>query len=312
MRYTSARGFRAAIEARLLDASRNRSPEALSALRKQVAFDRFLARMIEASPAEWMLKGGTALYVRMPDHYRFTQDLDLVVAHQPAHAVAVVQEAIRREMDDYFSFQIIKSRHLDLGDEANTVRFTLRSRLDGRLFEDVTVDVGFDTESPFHPDTIEGSDLLQFSGIPRLAVPTLPIEIHLAEKLHAYSKNYGPSRTNTRVKDLVDMVLIAETHELSASRMHRAIGHTFGSRVVQTVPPRLGPPPAAWGVPYAALARSVSLEPDMTAAHAFAASMFDPLLTGTVVDATWLPGERRWHPAVPTPMGQPARNTPCT
>jgi hypothetical protein len=37
-------------------------------------------------------------------------------------------------------------------------------------------------------------------------VPALAVELHLAEKLHAYSRVYGTGVQSSRVKDLVDMV----------------------------------------------------------------------------------------------------------
>lgn len=295
MRYATARAFRAALEARLLDASRSQGPEALVALRKQVAFDRLLARLLAASPFDWMLKGGSALYIRMPSHFRFTRDLDLVLPYQPSIAMTVMLEAARHELDDYFTFQLTKSRQLPLGDGANTVRFTFRSRLDGRLFEDVTVDVGLDARSPLPPDILGGSDLLLFAGLPTLTIPTLPIEVHLAEKLHAYCKDYGPDRSNTRVKDLVDMVLIIGEYALTAERMRIALDHTFRSRALQPLPRGLEAPPAAWTGPYRTLAASLKVDPDLLSGHAFAARMLDPLLAGAVDDATiWHPGQYIW------------------
>jgi hypothetical protein len=53
----------------------------LERLRKQVAFDRFLARMFpsEFDMAGWVLKGGYALELRFL-HARATKDIDLTLS----------------------------------------------------------------------------------------------------------------------------------------------------------------------------------------------------------------------------------------
>jgi hypothetical protein len=64
-RYSTARAFRQALEARLQERART-GGFVLERLRKQVAFDRFLARMFpfKSEAAGWVLKGGYALELR--------------------------------------------------------------------------------------------------------------------------------------------------------------------------------------------------------------------------------------------------------
>ena len=42
-------------------------------------------------------------------------------------------------------------------------------------------------------------------------VPAVAIEQHIAEKLHAYTRTYAADMPSSRVKDLVDLVVIAHT-----------------------------------------------------------------------------------------------------
>jgi len=63
MKYDSGGAFRRALEKRLRDRS-VQSGIALDRLRKMVAFDRFLARLIQGQPGQWVLKGGVALQRR--------------------------------------------------------------------------------------------------------------------------------------------------------------------------------------------------------------------------------------------------------
>src|SRR6266542_2788919 len=78
--YATAGAFRTALEARLNERA-HRDGVDLHRLRRQVAFDRLLARMFDPSqPVRdgWILKGGYALEMRF-HMARSTKDLDLTV-----------------------------------------------------------------------------------------------------------------------------------------------------------------------------------------------------------------------------------------
>jgi hypothetical protein len=293
--YRTAAGFRAAIDARLKRYAAEHGQPALAHLRKQIVFDRLLARLMAASPDSWALKGGMALEYRFGDRARATRDIDLLFVLP----LDMLDEELSRieeiDLGDFFTLTVKRTFKLDGLIDGSATRLHIQADLDNRKFEEFIVDVGFDVPIELWTDTVYQPGFLAFAGLDSPHVPALAIEIHLAEKLHAYAKDYGPNRTNTRVKDLVDMVLITEAYELSGDRMRIAIDHTFGSRAVQPVPPHLAPPPAAWRIPYATLARTVSIDPDMAVGHAVAASMFDPLLSGMTGNFTWRPDERAWR-----------------
>ena len=76
MKYKISGAFRRALEQRL----RNRSLQTgmpLVRLRKMVAFDRFLARLLLHQPGKWVLKGGLALQLRLGERARMTKDIDM-------------------------------------------------------------------------------------------------------------------------------------------------------------------------------------------------------------------------------------------
>ena len=62
-KYASGAALRTALEERLKRASREEGID-LQRLRRQVAFDRFLARLVSASNRDWILKGGYAMELR--------------------------------------------------------------------------------------------------------------------------------------------------------------------------------------------------------------------------------------------------------
>ena len=85
--YATPGALRAAVEARLNETSRRDGVD-LQRLRRQVAFDRLLARMFERSQPTrdgWVLKGGYALEMRF-HQARSTKDLDLTVRATEANA----------------------------------------------------------------------------------------------------------------------------------------------------------------------------------------------------------------------------------
>ena len=83
-----------------------------------------------------------------------------------------------------------------------------------------------------------------------------------AEKLHAYTLP-RQGRTNTRVKDLVDMVLLSVSGKLDAIRVRESIAATFRRRATHPVPATLPPPPESWREPFAELASECGMTPDM-------------------------------------------------
>jgi hypothetical protein len=67
MKYQNGAAFRRALEDRLR-AQSLQSGVALVRLRKMVAFDRFLARLLLAQPDTWVLKGGQAICPKRRNH----------------------------------------------------------------------------------------------------------------------------------------------------------------------------------------------------------------------------------------------------
>lgn len=115
-------------------------------------------------------------------------------------------------------------------------------------------------------DHIVGEDWLGFAGIPTIAVPTLSTEQHWAEKLHAYTL---PRRgaANSRVKDLVDLVLLIEHQAMAPVRIKAAVAATFARRGTHAVPTDLPPPPSAWEKPFTVLAAECGIDDSATSAY---------------------------------------------
>lgn len=294
MRYESASAFRTALETRLLEQS-GRTGLSLVRLRKSVVFSRLLARLLAVAPDRWVLKGGLAMDYRFGSRVRTTRDMDLASIGDEEAATEDLIAAQAVELGDYFNFEINRTGQLDDMDGATAVRYHVRCLLAGRLFEEVVIDVGFDLPEGWDPELIEGPDILGFADIDPVKAPTLPLELQVAEKVHAYTRRYGASgASSTRVKDLIDLVLIATGATLDAETLARALNETFKHRDQHEVPTSLPEPPAQWVTPYGVIAREVELPPSLTDGFAGASAMLDPVLGGTVTDGSWDHGQGRW------------------
>lgn len=78
----------------------------LSWLRKRVAFDRLLARLVAVSPDRWVLKGALALEYRLGPSGRPTKDADLVRLDDEPQATADLLAAQALDLGDHFTLAI--------------------------------------------------------------------------------------------------------------------------------------------------------------------------------------------------------------
>lgn len=293
MKYASPEAFRAALDQRLKNAA-SKSGASLGRLRKTIAFERFLARLVIAAPDRWVLKGALALDFRLGGITRTTKDIDLGRIDDEHAATEDFVSAQALDLGDFFSFDVRRTAALDAAQEFSAVRYTVRAELAGRTYETFPVDVGFSDPLPWSPDRIRPTQPLAFAGIAPTEIPVLPIEQHVAEKLHAYTRSYGTDATaSTRPKDLIDIVLIKRSTRLDAAALHTALVATFTTRDLQPLPNSLSAPPRAWARPYQMLAEAVGLPTDLDEGHREAEALLGPILASRL-HASWDPATQRW------------------
>jgi predicted nucleotidyltransferase component of viral defense system len=267
--YKTAGAFRAALETRLQTRAREQGTD-LQRLRRQVAFDRFLARMFSKGPKArypWVLKGGYAMELRMHSA-RTTKDIDLTLhdgtglskdpKERGQQVRVMLQEAAATRFDDYFEFLVGEAREdLDGAPEGGS-RYPVQARMDGRDLARFHVDVGVGDEVLEPLEVVTGEDWLGFGGIAPPSFPVISAEQQFAEKLHAYTLPRG-ERVNTRTKDLIDMVLLISGEALDKGKTGAAVRATFRKRATHNVPKKLDPPPAEWEPVFDALAKECNL-----------------------------------------------------
>jgi hypothetical protein len=262
-----------------------------------VVFERLLARLLVIAPDHWMIKGGVALELRLGGRARTTKDLDLGGHDTEESAVQDLHAVTSTDLGDHFAFTIEQTDDLEDMAGGVAVRFRVQARMAGRRFENVVLDIGVGDPLPAEPERLRSPGLLSFAGFEPIEVPVLPLEQHVAEKVHAYTRIYRMDQSSSRAKDLVDLSLIRSIARLQAGRLRQAIADTFASRDLQTVPRSLPQPPPSWHLAYDRLARAVDLDPELATGHRQAAEFLDPILSGEVGDSErWNPLLGKWAP----------------
>ncbi len=249
MTYETAQAFRMALEQRLLSRSKE-TKVSLDRLRRRVLFERIVRRLQVAEPGLWVLKGGMALEVRLLDEARLTKDIDFGLRSDVANAEELRErlvEALARSVDgDGFTLAVEQVKQLMEDDGGRlTWRVKVTAELADRPFGAVQVDV-----SP-RPHELDATDLvplpnsLEFAGVVAPHVEIVNVNRHAAEKFHGMLRDYG-DRENTRVRDLVDLMILTEHELLEPSALAAAIRLVWSERDGVSPPATLPSLPPSW------------------------------------------------------------------
>lgn len=261
MRYQTPADFRSALEQRLA----NQATEAgvrVDRLRRLTVFERILARLTVSDPGMWVIKGGLALEYRWPAHARTTKDLDLATRLEPTDGAQLhehLMTVLAQDPDgDRFVF-VVSPPKLLRSDQAGRPgwRFSIRSKLAGREFDTVTVDIVQRMEEIAETEVVAAPNSLAFAEIPSREVEMVTTAQHFAEKLHALTRDYG--RESTRVRDLVDIALLIERGNVAPAAAMTTATAVFEIRDAHVVPTTIPDPPVDWADRYTSLAAEVGL-----------------------------------------------------
>jgi predicted nucleotidyltransferase component of viral defense system len=257
MNYGSPSAFRAALEAKLLARSRQEGID-LQRLRRLVLFERVLARLESFAPGRCVLKGGVALELRFPNTARATKDLDLALREIEQGAVEVrdtLVGALNLDTEgDWFEFLVSEPNELSAV-EAGRVgwRFALEALLDGRQFGTFHLDVVLRDQEVAPTDRVRLPGSLVFAGLDAIEVEVVNEVQLFAEKLHALTRTYPGERPSSRVKDLVDLVMLIEGGLKASNETLRATEHVFRARDTHALPLAPLVAPSSWAGRYEAL-----------------------------------------------------------
>lgn len=261
-RYSTPSAFRAALEARLSALSAEQAI-ALDRLRRQVVFERLLARLVKTMPDTWIVKGGAALEIRLGGRARRSLDLDMATRLNSIGGADLHQQLVEvlatDPFEDWFEFLVAAPAGISPDDAGRAGwRFSVDARLAGSRFESIRMDVVQRVEEIGATSRAVFPALLAFAGLLPVEVELVAPAQHFAEKLHAYTRDYG-ERPNTRVRDLVDMVLLIDEGLEPDVRCVRIVEHLFKVRGTHPVPNEVPDPPAGWESGYATLSAHLEI-----------------------------------------------------
>lgn len=262
-RYKNASALREALEHRLKQQAIDDGHD-LNRLRRLVVFDRLATRLSTDPDGNWVLKGGAVMEFRL-SRARMTKDLDPATRLDRPDGEDVrdrIIEALAVDTDgDGFIFQVKQPMALaaDAGGRG-AWRFAVEVRLAGKQFAGVRMDVAARGEELALTEQLPLPNTLEFAGTPARSIEAVDRRQHFAEKLHALTRDYG-DRSNTRIKDLADLVLLIESPLDADSSLMNAVRHVFSLRNTHPVPHEIDDPPAAWMSGYPDIARGLTTTP---------------------------------------------------
>lgn len=274
--YASAAGFRAAVEAKLRQTAHKLGVPSYI-VRRQAALERLLVRLGRAAPGRWAVKGGFALETRLGDRARASLDLDADHAVGGDAAREDLQRAAIVDLGDHFAFAVTETETFRESTDSLAIRYHLESSLAGRPFEPIQVDVTDAPQVPWDAQPARRLGLLAEFGFEPIDFLLVPLERQAAEKLHAYTRTYRGGPT-TRVRDLVDLLLVRQHENLNTTALVASIVEVFARRATHAVPASLPPPPGALAVAYRKQAERVGLSNSMAEAHGLLSEWLNPVL----------------------------------
>ncbi|WP_328291508.1 nucleotidyl transferase AbiEii/AbiGii toxin family protein [Kineococcus sp. NBC_00420] len=279
---------------------------------------------------EWVLKGGTAVLARVHDA-RHSKDIDLL--HRLGDiddALAALRAALERDLGDYFRFVLGTVRPVGGRQQPGLAgyRVQVEAYCGVRRCERFGIDLVTGSLMTAAPELVRSSTPLDLPGLPAPTVRAYPVVDHIADKVAATEARYHngiptiPSmpthvadvvvgdagvaghvrdalegNPSTRVRDLIDLIVLARTQDVDGAALHTAIAAERTHRGLMhrdtfTVP-------ADWATTYPKLAAATPHchdLPQLTSAVAFVSSFLEPAMTGSVEHHVWSAVGHLWRP----------------
>lgn len=296
-RYASAGGVEAAIREAARKAAKADPSTTIGDLIAQEHFRRFLSRVFsEGNHSGWILKGGTGVLARVGSA-RATRDIDLFRTEQSLDgALADLRRLAAIDLGDFFRFEYREHGDAVGGPqpyaEGYHVSFDVYvgANKRGSLSVDLVVNVVI-TDEPTVTSPANGLDIPK---LPSHDYRLYPIVDQIADKVCATLAHYG-GRPSSREWDLVDLVVLTTTEDVSADKLRRALVAEARARGL-TLPERFAVP-AAWGRRYAKDAQQVPVCANyrtVDLAALLIGSFLDPVLRHGVSGKTWSSSKLVW------------------
>lgn len=261
-------------------------------------FDRLLSRVFHDSHRDrWVLKGGSGMLARVPDT-RGTKDIDLATS---AGSIDEAEEALINaasyDLGDHVYLEHVSSKPIIEADTqpdvtGRRVMFALIDAQKGKLIHQIPVDLVVEDGIVGHTDLINPASRLTLAkNLPSAPYRLYPLPDQVADKTTATVLPYH-GRESSRVKDLVDLVVIARTQKVGIEPLRRALSDRFESRGANR--PATFHAPTAWADRYSQMASRVPAcrgVEDINTAENLVGTFVTPALTvsSSPTSAEWDP-----------------------
>jgi len=223
----------ASVRARLTDQARKRGDDVQLVLLR-FAIERLIFRLAQSKYRDqFILKGAMLFSLWAPVPYRSTGDLDLLGEGDPTASrfVKIFREICTAKVPDdgiVFDGDSVTTEQSRPDADYQGVLVEMNAKLAGARLR-LRIDIGFGDVVTPEAQTIDYPSLLDF---PRPRLRAYPPETVVAEKLEAI---VTLGMRNSRMKDFLDLFVIAKTFKFKGPILLQAVASTFARR--KTVAP---------------------------------------------------------------------------
>lgn len=308
--YADWRSLERAIKEAAKKAARQAGPgvsaATVDAQTRQARFDRFLSRVFaDGDHSEWLLKGGMSMLARVP-RSRTTKDMDLAAQHAQdlTEAERSLSALVAADLGDHLTFRLIRSEPTGLGDNqpgvaTRRLTYACLDTESDRQIDTMTVDVVVGPAPVGEPEVVEPANRLHLRrGLVTHPYRLYPVADQIADKVCAtMDTNYPGGKRSSRVKDLVDLVVLAHTQSIDLAELRHAID---AKQMISGIEPfEHFQIPDDWTRTYPATATGVPIAESFNATTAakVVATLIDPALNKSPTTATWNPQDLAWNSA---------------
>jgi hypothetical protein len=264
----------------------------LPQLQRQMAYDRFLARLYIVDDG-WIIKGATALIARGIG-VRATIDVDIYRAVESHVAIADIARAAKLDLGDWFGFELGAPR--PHADDSNGIRIPVDAYIGATMWSQFHIDlVGRNLRVVDQPDDVTAIARVNMATIDQLGYRALPLVDHVADKVMAIIERHG-ERPSTRFKDLVDLVAIVTEVPIDARAQYAALKAEAAHRGIILPISFHVPDQSLWKTGFENEARRslLRLAKTLDEALAIIRPFIDALLDGSAF-GQWDPSSLQWR-----------------
>ena len=260
---------------------------------------RLLCRVFAGDNRSFVLKGGHAMLARTVDA-RATRDIDLLSTDGSLDtALEELKRLAASDLGDFATFEFVGTTPIKAEDEYRSgldVRF--KCLVGAKPVQDISIDLVIDEVSLEDVDVMAPVDRLDVRDIEVCDYVVYPVEYALADKLCGIIESHG-GRPSSRVKDLVDIAVVASSMTVDGEKLQKRITTELGVRRLLQ-PTSFNVPDMWWdsySAAYAKMAKQTHVAEEaarLDGAVILAKSLLDPAIDSLVSEKNWSPELKCW------------------